>query len=247
MDKVSTGIVGLDKLTDGGLPKGRCILICGGAGTGKTVLSTQFLVNGVTKYRERGVFVTFDERLDHLKECMLEFGWKLDELEMKGKLALIDLSSMVYLSAEEFSDAVHRGEVKAPEYTVDNVTKMIRTKVEELKAKRIVVDSVTALMIHTASQAARRRTMAHFFNFLLDTGCTSLITSEKSAARLVDELHLEEYMAQGVILLQSIVRDDELTRTVRIEKMRGVNHDTQPHPYRITEKGIAVFQDEKVL
>jgi len=160
---------------------------------------------------------------------------------------LIDLSSAVYLSPEEFKHAAYKGEVKTPAFTVENVAAAIRNKVEELKAKRIVIDSITALMIHTTDQATRRRNMAHLFRALLETGCTCLVTSEINVARLEHEFQLEEYLAQGVILLQALVKGNAFTRIIQVEKMRGTNHDTQPRPYNLTDEGLIVFSKEIAL
>ncbi|MFQ5710187.1 MAG: RAD55 family ATPase [Candidatus Geothermarchaeales archaeon] len=245
MERVPTGISGLDELIEGGLPKGRCTLVCGGPGSGKTIFSTQFLVEGARKYDEPGVFVTFDEDPVHIRENMLRFGWNLEDLEKQGKLSLIDFSPVIYLSPQEFKKTVYG--VEMPEFSIESATEMIKTQVDGLKAERVVVDPITSLIIQVPEVSKRRRNIAHLFKALLETGCTCIVTSESRAALLEREPQVEEYLAQGVILLQTIRKGDQLVKAIQIEKMRGVAHDTQPHPYYITNEGIKVFPKEKVL
>src|ERR1022692_1834753 len=78
--KAPTGILGLDELTSGGLPRGRPTLICGGAGCGKTLLGLEFLVHGATRYGELGAIFTFEERGDELAANVASFGVSLPDL-----------------------------------------------------------------------------------------------------------------------------------------------------------------------
>src|SRR5213594_931285 len=98
--RTPTGIPGLDKLLNGGLPKGRIILLTGGPGTGKTILSSQFLVNGILDYDENGVYVSLDENKQHVFEEMVDFGWDLPELEHQKRLIFLEASPIRYLPAE---------------------------------------------------------------------------------------------------------------------------------------------------
>ena len=81
-----SGITGLDEILQGGIPRGGCILVAGGPGSGKTILSTQFLLKGIQKFDEPGLLVTFDETPDSIRKNMLSFGWDLAELEETKKL-----------------------------------------------------------------------------------------------------------------------------------------------------------------
>src|SRR5215471_1137751 len=85
--KAKTGIIGLDELTGGGLPAGRPTLICGGAGCGKTLLATTFLVNGAVDYGEAGVFMSFEERAEDLAKNVASLGYDFEKLIAEGKLA----------------------------------------------------------------------------------------------------------------------------------------------------------------
>src|SRR2546429_8477711 len=90
--RTPTGIPGLDKLLTGGLPKNRTILLCGGPGAGKTIMSSQFLVNAIIDYEDPGVYVSFDENNIHVFEEKLDFGWDLEDPENRKKLIFLEAS-----------------------------------------------------------------------------------------------------------------------------------------------------------
>lgn len=245
LERARTGVEGLDEMLGGGLPRGRCSLVCGGPGTGKTILGVQFLVNGIDRFDEPGLLVTLEEDPDHIKENMLGFGWDLGDLERKKKLGIVDLSPLFHLSPREFLKTAYGMEVA--EFSIVAVVKSIKNQVNELGAKRIVIDPVTTLKIQEPLEVERRRNIAHLFKSLLEMGCTSLLISEMKRAIWEREFQVEEYVAQGAIILQSLVKEGQLINSIQIEKLRGVDHDRQPRPYRITSKGIKVYSKEKIL
>ncbi|HEY4657097.1 MAG TPA: ATPase domain-containing protein, partial [Candidatus Bathyarchaeia archaeon] len=138
--RTPTGIPGLDKLLTGGLPRGRIILLSGGPGTGKTILSSQFLLNGILDYEENGVYVSLDENKQHVYEEMLDFGWDFADLEDNKKLAFLEASPIRYLPAEI---KVGKLMVGRKEFSMATLIDMIKTSVKEIGARRIVVDPVT--------------------------------------------------------------------------------------------------------
>jgi circadian clock protein KaiC len=94
LDIVPTGVLGLDELISGGFPRGRIVLVIGGPGTGKTLLASQFLYNGISEHNENGIFVSFDESKNHLFSEMLKFGWDFKKAEEENKLAFIDATRL---------------------------------------------------------------------------------------------------------------------------------------------------------
>src|SRR5262245_51100912 len=88
LQKVPSGIIGLDEITGGGLPKGRTTLICGSAGCGTTLFASEFLVRGVTQYDEPGVFMSFEESSDELTQNVASLDFDLKELVAKKKLVI---------------------------------------------------------------------------------------------------------------------------------------------------------------
>ena len=243
--RCKTGVPGLDEILYGGIPRNSCILLAGGPGSGKTILSSQFLYQGANMNDEPGLLVTFDESPDSIRKNMSTLGWDLTALEEKNKLRILDLSNLVYLTPEEFQKTAFG--VQIPEFTILGAIDIIKENAAELNAKRIVVDGITSLSIFEADESKKRRNLAQLFRGLRGIGCTSIVTSEVSVAGSDREYKLEEYLADGVLLLRFYLKEDYIIRSIMIEKMRGISHDTQPRLYSISEEGIVIYPNEKVL
>ena len=242
--RTPTGIPGLDKLLTGGLPKSRIILLSGGPGTGKTIMSSQYIINGILDYEEPGVYVSLDESKMHVFEEMLDFGWDFAELESSKKLVFLEASPIRYLPAEI---KVGKLIVGRKEFSMATLIEMIRTSVKEIGARRIVVDPVTTLVFQYDGVTAQRNALVELMEALADTGATCLITTELRRPGFERSIDYEEYLALGVILLQQLQVGKSLLRVIQVEKMRKTPVDNQPRPYRITESGIEVFPRESVL
>ena len=137
MELVETGIIGLDGILGGGFPKGRTILVSGPAGAGKSTFGVQFLYHGIVSGGESGIFVSFDEHPNHVREECLNFGWNLNDLEKDNLLVLVD----------GFSPRAGVGSVEKFQTPVD-VDELISQLVEvndKISAERVVIDSITAL------------------------------------------------------------------------------------------------------
>jgi len=227
-----SGISGLDEMLKGGFPKGRTILVLGGPGAGKTIMGVQFLVNGAYENNENGVFLSLDERKEHLYSEMEAFGWRLSKAEADGRFAFVDGSS--------------RRVEKDRGRGIEKVLSDLRREVNRTSAKRIVVDPITSLILQYPDMVKRREAVVDLIEGLEGLGSTSLITTELRSSGLNRSLQLEEYLAHGVIILQTVQVGKSLAKTVQVEKMRGVDHDDQPRPYSITEKGIEVHARETI-
>jgi KaiC/GvpD/RAD55 family RecA-like ATPase len=242
MQQVPSGIVGLDRMLNGGLPSKRCALICGGPGSGKTIFCMQFLLYGATQLDEPGLYVSLDEDVSHLREEMETFGWKIEELRKEGKLAIVDASPIRHLpGAVKFGDSW----IGKRNFSMVSLLEVIRNKANEIKAKRIVVDPIIALSLQYPSGSERRTAIMDLIEFLNSLGVTSLITTELRSVALQRGISPEEFLTHGVIILHSFADNKEVVRGIQIEKMRGINHDYQIHPYKITENGIEVFDEER--
>lgn len=241
---IATGIEGLDSMLGGGLPKGSCIMVIGGPGSGKTVFGTQFLWNGISKFNENGVMLTMEEDLEKFKRAMSKFGFNLQEYENK-KLKTIDHSFVTYLSKEEYNNVIRY--LTLPAFKITSLIDVLKKSVKEVNAKRIVIDSLSALMFQEPDMVKRRIVTRLIFNALRETACNSLVISEIKTASLDREFVFEEYLADGVIVMQNYRQEGTLIRGIHIEKMRGIAHDVQSRPYTITDHGITVFPSEKLL
>jgi circadian clock protein KaiC len=222
MNVLSSGIPSLDKIIDGGFNEGDVILVAGQPGSGKSTLGMQFLHNGALQHDELGVYASFVESAAKLKRDMLRFGWDLGKLEQEGKLSLLDLIQSVS----------HRG-VEA------NLAEII-SSVTKLGAKRLVVDSLSAIMtyIHSASEA--RSFVSMMSKMLESTGCTTLLLLEIPWGKREIGMGFEEFLADGLIILESCLDGIKVRRRIYIPKMRGVDHSLDCYDFYITSEGIDV-------
>jgi circadian clock protein KaiC len=252
MDRVSTGVAGLDELLGGGVPKQRCILVVGGPGSGKTTLAMQFLREGAMN-DERGLYVTMDEAPAQVKENLSSFRWDLDGLEREGKLFFIDATPVrrVRTRGGPYGEqmALTSSAAILPGFTLKELIRTVQGVVDEEKIQRIVVDPVTSIAVKYDRPATRRKAMLMLFDALEEAGCSSLVVTELRASMLDRSFQLEEFLSQGVILLHTITREPEgnIVRAIQIEKMRGIPHDIQLRPYQITSEGIEVFPRDRVF
>jgi KaiC/GvpD/RAD55 family RecA-like ATPase len=249
MDKVSTGIKGLDEILEGGLPKGRTILVVGSPGSGKTTFAMQFLVGGV-KAGELGLYVTLDEKPERVKADLSSFNWDLDSLEHDGKITFIDATQLrrpghrVYPSRLEAENQVA---LVLPELTLGMLARTIRRVAAEEGIQRIAIDPITSLVLRYPDEPKRRRAILLFFDALESTGCSCLVTSELRTSMLDRRFQVEEYLSHGVILLHTMIHEGNVIRAIQVEKMRGISHDAQLRPYQIAQTGIDVFPKDRVF
>ena len=161
IERVPTGIPGLDNLIEGGLPKGRITLITGTSGTGKTTLGMQFLHNGITRFGENGLFVTLEEEVSDLTRDMTRYGWALEELTGQKKFA-IARSPIPF-------------EVKEGNVNLDSILDNIHRQAMEVDAKRIVFDSIASLGLPYEDPVGLRRDVLRLGALLRELGCTTLL------------------------------------------------------------------------
>jgi len=134
LPKAPTGIQGLDEVTGGGLPKGRVTLVCGSAGCGKSLLAMEFLVHGAVRYGEPGVCMDFEETEEKLAANVASLGFDLRELTKRKKLLVDHI-------------AVERSEIlETGEYNLEGLFIRLAHAVKAIKAKRVVLDSIEALL-----------------------------------------------------------------------------------------------------
>lgn len=228
LPKTKTGINGLDEITFGGIPAGRPTLICGGPGCGKTLFSIEFLVNGATKYKEPGVFVTFEEKTEELIMNVASLGFDLKKLQDEKKLRI---------------DHVHieRNEIEETgEYDLEGLFIRLEHSINSIGAKRVVLDTIENLFAGLTNEGILRAELRRLFHWLKDKGVTAIITGEKGEGTLTRH-GLEEYVSDCVILLDNRVINQISTRRLRIVKYRGSAHGTNEFPFLIDEEGISVL------
>src|SRR5687767_2780752 len=228
LPKARTGIPGLDEITEGGLPRGRPTLICGGPGCGKTLLAAEFLIRGATEFDEPGALITFEETGEELAQNVRSLGFDLDALVDAGKIA-ID-----YIRVER-SEIAETGE-----YDLEGLFLRLGLAIDTVGAKRIVLDTIESLFAGFENQAVLRSELRRLFRFLKDRGVTAVITGERGDGSLTRQ-GLEEYVSDCVILLDHRVTEQTSTRRLRIVKYRGTTHGTNEYPFIIDDDGFSVL------
>jgi circadian clock protein KaiC len=226
--KCPTGVVGLDQITDGGLPRGRPALICGGAGCGKTLLGLEFIVRGATQFDEPGVFVSFEELSEELADNVRSLGFDLDDLVKRKKLAM-DYVRLERSEIEESGD-----------YDLEGLFVRLNHAIDSIKAKRVVLDTIETLFSGLSDTAILRAELRRLFRWLKDKGVTAVITAEKGEGTLTRH-GIEEYVSDCVIVLDHRIHDQLSTRRLRVVKYRGSAHGTNEYPFIIDEQGFSVL------
>ncbi len=228
LPKTRTGIDGLDEITEGGLPKGRPTLICGGPGCGKTLLSIEFLVKGATVLNEPGVFLAFEEKAEELTANVASLGFDLEKLQKEKKIRL----DHVHIDRTEIEET--------GEYDLDGLFIRLEYAIESIGAKRVVLDTIENLFAGLTNQGILRAELRRLFQWLKNKGVTAIITGEKGEGSLTRH-GLEEYVSDCVILLDHRIINQISTRRLRIVKYRGSIHGTNEYPFLIDEEGITVL------
>ncbi|HEX6790344.1 MAG TPA: circadian clock protein KaiC [Candidatus Krumholzibacteria bacterium] len=226
--KCPTGIRGLDEITEGGLPRGRPTLVCGSAGCGKTLLASEFIVRGAREFGENGVFMSFEETEHELSENVASLGFDIQELVRDGKLVIDNVR-------------VERSEIQETgEYDLEGLFLRLGSMIDEVGAKRVVLDSLEALFAGLPNEAILRAELRRLFTWLKDRKVTAIITGEQGE-RTLTRYGLEEYISDCVIFLDHRVNNQVATRRLRIVKYRGSRHGTSEFPTLIDETGLSVL------
>jgi circadian clock protein KaiC len=226
--KSPTGILGLDEVTQGGLPQGRPSLLCGSAGCGKTLFAMTFLYNGAVEYNEPGVFLAFEERPEDLIKNVGSLDYDVEKLIAEKKIAIDHVE-------------IERTKIaESGEYDLEGLFIRLGFAIDSIGAKRVVVDTIETLFSGLENEQLLRSELRRLFEWLKSKGVTAIITAERGEGSLT-RYGLEEYVADCVILLDNRVHDQLSTRRLRIVKYRGSAHGTNEYPFIIDEKGITVM------
>jgi len=226
--KAPTGIPGLDEITNGGLPRGRPTLVCGGAGCGKTLLAMEFLVRGALEYDEPGVFMSFEETTDDLVENAQSLGFDLQRLSARRRLVL----DHVQLEREKH--------MESGEYDLEGLFIRLGHAIETIHAKRVVLDTIEVLFSGLSDKFIVRAELARLFRWLKAKRVTAIVTGEREGERLTRH-GLEEFVSDCVILLDQRVMEQSATRRLRILKYRGSAHGGNEMPFLIDDHGLSVL------
>ncbi len=212
--RIASGIRGLDEIIDGGIPENFVVLLTGEVGTGKTIFGLQFLCSA----KEPGVYMSLEKEVSELRETSKSFGWDAERLEQERRLNL----------------------VKFDPYRLEDVLEVIENSIREIKARRIVIDSISTLGIYVREISELRHIIIQLGTVMENNRCTALLTSEIPHQGTLSRFGVEEFVSDGVIVLGKSLSADEYVRTVHISKMRMSNHSKKIYKYDITKEGIVI-------
>lgn len=230
-ERVKVGIPGLELLTHGGLPRNRLTLVAGTAGSGKTVFAAQFIASGVTSGEESGVFVTFEERPEAIRQNMRSLGWDIEAWERENKWAFVDASP-------RYGDTSFSG----LDYDLSPFLKRVTTAIERTGATRLALDSIGALVGQFDHAAPARQALFQLAATLQAAGVTTVMTAERAEDYgPVSNYGFEEFVADNVVILRNALEGEKRRRTIEVLKMRGGAHLKGEHLFTLLDNdGIVV-------
>ncbi|MFH1237327.1 MAG: ATPase domain-containing protein [Candidatus Aenigmatarchaeota archaeon] len=240
-DFIKTGIEGFDGLIEKGIPKGSAILIAGGAGSGKTIMCLQILAHAA-KNGKKGLYMSFEESESRLRKHMEDFGWNAAEYEKKGNLMIKRMSSYEIARAVEGLLAKERGELLIdldPLLLPDNY-----------KPDIVVLDSLSAIASYFMGKTGQYRSyVEQLFRYFERMGTTSFMIAEtKQIPEVFSPTGVEEFLADGVVVLYNIRKGDVRENAIEILKLRGTKHMKKIVAMQIVDnQGIAVYPDQEVF
>lgn len=225
--KMQSGIEGFDEITGGGLPHSRMTLILGAPGAGKTVFALQTLVNGAGQLGEPGIFVAFEETATRIIENAATFGWDLP---------LLQDNSLFFLDAHLPIDAINAGQ-----FDLIGLLAGIEAKAKEIGARRVVFDSIDALLIPLNDFLVERQEILRVHEWLGTTELTGILTAKDNGDNIRSQRYgFLQFMTDCVVSLQHRTVDRVSLRTIQVMKYRGSSFCENEFPLVIAEHGMDI-------
>src|SRR6266478_2884519 len=223
LSKAQTGIDGVDEITGGGLPRGRTTLLAGPAGSGKTVLALQTLVNGARRFDEPGIFVTFEEGFQQVVANAASFGWEIPSLVQKRgrrspRLAFVD-------------GRLSPGAVQAGTFDLSGLLAAV-----EFRAKRIVFDGIDVLLVMLNDPRVERGEMCRIHDLLERAGVAGVVTMSTAGLEPPGSFMLS--LSDCIIQLTHRLAERASIRGFRVVKYRGSAFIANEFPFAIASQGI---------
>ncbi len=227
-ERISSGIENFDKLMEGGFIKYSTNTLVGGSGSGKTILATQFLIEGL-KRGEKCLYITFEEKKEQFYSNMLKFNWDLATYENKGSFIFLEYSpAKVKTMLEEGGGA-------------------IEAIILDKKVSRLVIDSITSFALLFRDELSKREAALALFNTIKRWSCTSLLTLEQDPTEIREAASKSlEFESDSIILLYFVREKRKRERYLEVLKMRGTNHSKEIYKLSIDKAGIAVDRNSTV-
>jgi len=228
MERVKTGIAGLDEMLNGGIPARRHVAVYGGPGAGKTSFGFEFLYRGA-KEGENGLYISLEETVDDITE------------NMRGTFPMMtDVGKLIDEKKLEI--------IKPDRLEMEEVATVLEDRITNNNLKRAVIDSATMIKMAFAGELEYRQTLFEFLSLLRNLDVTTLTTVEAETSKREDMRYgIEHFVMDGIINLYNMNREDRRIRSLEIFKMRGTDHSRDLTPFKVTPSGVKVYVGEKVF
>lgn len=223
--RISSGVPGFDKLVQGGFKDKSINLVVGGPGSGKTIFTIMFLIEGFKK-GEPGIYITFEEKKEKLYEDMLSFGWDLEAYEKKG------LFNYLEYTPEQVKRLLIEGGG-----TVDSI-------VTKMKAQRLVIDSVTSFSLLYREELAKKEAALALFEIIDKWNCTALLTSQEIGMEGIEVSAALQFEVDSITILYHEKRKGERMRALEVLKMRGTKIPNETYAIKINGCGFEVLPEK---
>ena len=253
MEREPTGIKGFDELVQGGIPTGNNILVTGAPGTGKSIFSMQFLYNGAVKYKQKGVYISFEQNISDLYTQAKQLGMDFEDLEKQGlvKFIFIDITQRQLAEGETHIDLIQKEiqQFNAKRIVIDSLSPLANIPIapDELMSYGLISE-VSSFMPNISQELMTRFQVHRLIMVLKRMPGTAIVISEipRESVWLSSD-RVSEFMADGVILMTYEQGESSMNRTLSIEKMRATKHEESIRPISITNKGLVVKKPESIL
>ena len=227
LQKCPTGIKGFDEITEGGLPKNRTTLVSGSAGSGKTLLGIDFLINGAIKFKEPGVFMSFEETEDELYTDVASLNLDLQGLVSRKKILIEHV-------------LLERKDIQETDFNLEGLFVRLEHAIDSIGAKRVVLDSIESIFAGITDVGILRLEIKRLFRWLKEKQVTAIVTGEPLQETYTRH-GMEQYISDCIILLDNRVNQQIAIRRIRVVKYRGSKHGTNEYPFVIDNYGLSVI------
>ena len=226
--RVKTGIAEFDAMLRGGFMKGDAVMLAGSAGTGKTTIALQYLINGIKTAGEGGVYLTFEQHPDQIYRDAKNFGWDLKKLEAEDKLRIVFTSPDLIMGEGD------------PE-------SLLQEPIKAVNARRVVVDSLSHMSMFANNDDIRQETY-RVINFFKRKEMSTLLIWESpqvlGSSFSISDVGLS-FLVDAIVSLKFVEIDSTIRRAIVVLKMRGSDHDKSLREYEITKDGVKVHSSFK--
>ncbi len=238
VDRISSGVIGLDDKIQGGFVLNSVNFVTGKTGTGKTAFASSFLYEGASN-GEPGLYVTTEEgENDLIEDVKAMFGWDIQSLVNEGVITYLSIKPVIPSKAAGEEDLS-----RLTRLYIFDLGEKIAEAITSKKIKRLVLDSVSIIEMFIKDEYLRKVAIMQLTDKLKELKVTSLLTGtipEESQA--LSSSGVVEFVADSVVKLDFVPVSEEFKRTLTVRKMRRTNHSILIHPFEIAREGVKVVE-----